>query len=124
MRAIKTTAAPAAVGPYTPAYITGDLVFTAGQIPLAAESGDVFGTNITEQTEQVAKNLRAILEAAGSSMEKIVKTTCYLTDADDFSAFNEIYSKHFPGKPARTTVFVQQLPRNVLVEIDAIAELR
>jgi len=123
MKAINTASAPAAIGPYSQAYITGNLIFTSGQIPITAGTGEVSGSNITEQTEQVAKNLRAIIEAAGSSMTKIVKATCYLADMNDFAEFNEIYAKHFPGKPARTTVAAKQLPKNVLVEIDAIAEL-
>jgi 2-iminobutanoate/2-iminopropanoate deaminase len=123
MKAIQTAAAPAAIGPYSQAYITGNLIFTSGQIPITAGTGDVSGSNITEQTEQVAKNLKAILEAAGASLAKVVKTTCYLAEMNDFTAFNEVYAKHFPGKPARSTVAVKQLPRNVLVEIEAIAEL-
>ena len=123
MKAIQTASAPAAIGPYSQAYITGNLIFTSGQIPITAGTGEVSGSNITEQTEQVAKNLKAILEAAGSSLAKAVKTTCYLADMNDFSAFNEVYAKHFPGKPARSTVAVKQLPKNVLVEIDVIAEL-
>ena len=123
MKAINTASAPAAIGPYSQAYITGNLIFTSGQIPITAGTGDVSGSNITEQTEQVAKNLKAILEAAGSSMAKIVKATCFLSNMDDFAAFNDIYAKHFPGKPARTTVAAKQLPKNVLVEIDVIAEL-
>jgi len=123
MKAIQTAAAPAAIGPYSQAYITGNLIFTSGQIPITAGTGDVSGSNITEQTEQVAKNLKAILEAAGSSLAKVVKTTCYLAEMSDFAAFNEVYAKHFPGKPARSTVAVKQLPKNVLVEIEAIAEL-
>ena len=123
MKVIQTAAAPAAIGPYSQACITGNLIFTAGQIPITAGTGEVYGTNIAEQTEQVAKNLKAILEAAGSSLAKVVKTSCFLADIDDFAAFNEVYAKHFPGKPARSTVAVKQLPKNVLVEIDAIAEL-
>jgi 2-iminobutanoate/2-iminopropanoate deaminase len=123
MKVIQTSSAPAAIGPYSQGIITGNLIFTAGQIPITAGTGEVSGTNITEQTEQVAKNLKAILEAAGSSMVGIVKATCYLADMNDFAAFNEVYAKHFPGKPARTTIAAKTLPRNVLVEIDVIAEL-
>jgi 2-iminobutanoate/2-iminopropanoate deaminase len=123
MKAIQTSAAPSAIGPYSQGMIVGNLVFTAGQIPITAGTGEVAGVTITEQTEQVIKNLKAILEAAGSSLAKVVKTTCFLADMDDFAAFNEAYGKHFPGKPARSTVAVKQLPKNVLVEIDAIAEL-
>jgi 2-iminobutanoate/2-iminopropanoate deaminase len=123
MKPIQTTTAPAAIGPYSQGMIAGNLVFTAGQIPITAGTGEVTGVTITEQTEQVIKNLKAILEAAGSSLAKVVKTTCFLADMNDFAAFNEAYEKHFPGKPARSTVAVKQLPKNVLVEIDAIAEL-
>ena len=123
MKAVQTAAAPVAIGPYSQAYITGNLIFTSGQIPITAGTGDVSGSNITEQTEQVAKNLKAILEAAGASLAKVVKTTCYLAEMNDFAAFNEVYAKHFPSKPARATVAVKQLPKNVLVEIEAIAEL-
>jgi 2-iminobutanoate/2-iminopropanoate deaminase len=123
MKAVETKAAPAAIGPYSQAYTTGGLVFTSGQIPLSAENGDVTGGTAAEQTAQVIKNLGAVLEAAGSSLAKVVKTTCFLADMNDFAAFNEVYAKHFPGKPARSTVAVRQLPRNVRVEIEAVAEL-
>ena len=123
MKLIQTSAAPAAIGPYSQASVTGNLVFTAGQIPLSPGTGEVTGANISEQTEQVAKNLKAILEAAGSSLKKVVKTTCFLADMNDFAAFNEVYAKHFTGKPARSTVAVRELPRSVLVEIEAIAEI-
>jgi 2-iminobutanoate/2-iminopropanoate deaminase len=123
MKAIQTNAAPAAIGPYSQAYTTGNLVFTSGQIPLSAESGEVAGKTIADQTEQVIKNLKAVLEAAGSSLGKVLKTTCFLADMNDFAAFNEVYAKHFPGKPARSTVAVRQLPRSVLVEIEAVAEI-
>ena len=124
MKIVETVdTAPKAIGPYSNAMITGNLVFTAGQIPLSPADGSLVGTNAAEQAEQVIKNLRAVLEAAGSSLDKIVKTTCFLTDMDDFAAFNEVYSKHITGKPARSTVAVKQLPRSALVEIEAIAEI-
>ncbi|MDR2133526.1 MAG: RidA family protein [Treponema sp.] len=123
MKAIQTNAAPAAIGPYSQACVSGNLVFTSGQIPLSAESGGVAGSTIGEQTEQVIKNLRAVLEAAGSSLAKVVKTTCFLADMNDFAAFNDVYAGHFSGKPARSTVAVRQLPKSVLVEIEAIAEI-
>jgi 2-iminobutanoate/2-iminopropanoate deaminase len=123
MKAVQTNAAPAAIGPYSQAMITGNLVFTSGQIPLSPETGEIIGTVITEQTEQVCKNLKALLEAAGSSITKAVKTICFLADMSDFAAFNAEYEKHFTGKPARSTVAVKQLPRNVLVEIEVIAEI-
>jgi 2-iminobutanoate/2-iminopropanoate deaminase len=123
MNVIQTKAAPAAIGPYSQAMVSGNLVFTSGQIPLSPETGEITGTGITEQTEQVCRNLKALLEASGSSITKVVKTTCFLSDMNDFAAFNAEYDKHFTGKPARSTVAVKQLPRNVLVEIEAIAEI-
>ena len=123
MKTVQTSAAPAAIGPYSQGIITGNLVFTAGQIPITAGTGEIFGSNITEQTEQVIKNLKAVLEAAGSSLGKVVKTTCFLADMKDFEFFNEIYARYFTGKPARSTVAVKDLPKNVLVEIDVIAEI-
>ena len=123
MKEIQTKAAPAAIGPYSQGFVSGGLVFTSGQIPLYPESGEVAGKTIAEQTEQVIKNLAALLEAGGSSLAKVVKTTCFLADMNDFAAFNEVYAKHFTGKPARSTVAVRQLPKSVLVEIEAVAEL-
>jgi 2-iminobutanoate/2-iminopropanoate deaminase len=123
MKVIQTNAAPAAIGPYSQAIVSGNLLFTSGQIPLSAQDGQVSGSSITEQTEQVIKNLAAVLEAAGSSFAKVVKTTCFLADMNDFAAFNEVYAKYFTGKPARSTVAVKQLPRSVLVEIEAVAEI-
>jgi 2-iminobutanoate/2-iminopropanoate deaminase len=122
MQAVQTNAAPAAIGPYTQAFISGSFIFTSGQIPLIPETGEIKGTAIAEQTEQVISNLKAVLEAAGSSLAKAVKTTCFLADMGDFAAFNEVYAKHFTGKPARSTVAVRQLPKNALVEIEVIAE--
>jgi 2-iminobutanoate/2-iminopropanoate deaminase len=123
MKAVQTNAAPGAIGPYSQAMISGNFVFTSGQIPLSPETGEIIGTSITEQTEQVCKNIKALLEAAGSSIEKVVKTTCFLADMGDFAAFNEVYGKHFTGKPARSTVAAKQLPRSVLVEIETITEV-
>jgi 2-iminobutanoate/2-iminopropanoate deaminase len=123
MKVIQTAAAPAAIGPYSQAIVTGNLVFSSGQIPLSAETGEVVGTAVKEQTEQVIRNLKAVLEAAGSSLAGVIKTTCFLADMQDFAAFNEVYAKYFSGKPARSTVAVKQLPRNVLVEIEAVGEL-
>ena len=107
-------------GPYSNAVVSGNLVFTSGQIALV--DGELTGTNITEQTEQVIKNLSAVLEAYGSSLSKVVKATCFLADMNDFAVFNEVYAKHFPNKPARSTIGVKQLPRNAIVEIEVIAE--
>ena len=124
MKIVQTNAVPAAIGPYSQAMISGNMVYTCGQIALSAESGQVVGSSIGEQTEQVAKNIKALLEASGSSLEKVVKTTCFLADMGDFPAFNEVYAKYFTSKPARSTVAVKQLPRgNALVEVEAIAEL-
>ena len=120
--AVHTKNAPEAIGPYSQAMITGNLVFTSGQIPLNPLNGQIIGENITEQTEQVCKNLKAVLEAAGSRLEKAVKTTCFLSSMDDFAAFNEIYAKYFVNKPARSCVAVKTLPKNVLVEVEVIAE--
>ena len=123
MKVIETKSAPGAIGPYSQAMVSGNLVFASGQIPLSPESGEITGSSISEQTEQVAKNITALLEAAGTSISKVVKTTCFLADMNDFSAFNEVYAKYFTGKPARTTVAVRQLPKNALVEIEAIGEI-
>jgi 2-iminobutanoate/2-iminopropanoate deaminase len=123
MKVIQTGAAPAAIGPYSQAMVTGNLVFTSGQIPLDPKSGEVTGTDVQAQAEQAIKNLAAVLETAGSSLKDVVKTTCFLADMNDFAAFNEVYAQHFPGKPARSAVAVKQLPRSVLVEIEAIGEI-
>ena len=124
MKIVHTNAAPAAIGPYSQAMISGSKVYTSGQIALSPESGQIVGEAIKEQTEQVIKNLDAILKAAGSSFEKVIKTTCFLADISDFAAFNEVYAKYFTSKPARSTVAVKQLPRgNALVEIELIAEI-
>ena len=123
MEKIMTKNAPEAIGPYTQAIVTGNLVFTSGQIALDPADGQVHATTIEEQTEQVCKNLSAVLTAAGSSLEKAVKTTCFLADMADFSAFNEVYGKYFISKPARSCVAVKTLPKGVLVEIEVIAEV-
>ena len=123
MKAVQTSNAPAAIGPYSQGFISGNLVYTSGQIPISVGTGDLVGTTITEQTEQVIKNLTAVLKAAGSSLAKVIKTTCFLADMNDFAAFNEVYGRHFTGKPARSTVAVRQLPKSALVEIEAIAEV-
>ena len=124
MKLVQTSAAPAAIGPYSQGIISGNFIFTCGQIPISVGTGDVVGTNISEQTEQVIQNLAAVLKAAGSSLAKVVKTTCFLADMNDFAAFNEVYGRHFTGRPARSTVAVRQLPKNVLLEIEAIAEVQ
>ena len=118
---IVTENAPAAIGPYSQAMVVGNLVFTSGQIPLDPKTGTMLGADITEQTEQVMKNLGAVLAAAGSSYEKAVKTTCFLADIADFAAFNAVYGKYFTEKPARSCVAAKALPKGVLCEIEAIA---
>ena len=121
MKKISTENAPAAVGPYSQAIISGGLVFTSGQIAIDPATNKVEATDITGQTEQVMKNLGAVLEAAGSSFDKAIKTTCFLADMDDFAVFNEIYGKYFTSLPARSCVAVKTLPKNVLVEVEVIA---
>ncbi len=111
MKVISTANAPAAIGPYSQAIVTGGLVYTSGQVPLCPASGEMVGTNVTEQAEQVMKNLKAVLEAAGSGFDKAVKTTCFLADINDFAAFNDVYAKYFTGKPARSCVAVAGLPK-------------
>lgn len=123
MDIIYTKNAPDAIGPYSQAIVAGGLVFTSGQIPINPESGAVEVQTITEQTEQVCKNIKAVLEAAGSSLEKVVKTVCFLSDMGNFAPFNEVYAKYFTGKPARSCVAVKELPKGVLVEIDTVAEI-
>ena len=118
-----TENAPAAIGPYSQAVTVGNLVFTSGQIPIDPATGNVESNTIEGQTEQVCKNLAAVLEAAGSSLEKVVKTTCFLSDMGNFAAFNQVYAQYFTGKPARSCVAVKELPKGVLTEVEAIAEI-
>lgn len=119
---VHTDKAPAAIGPYSQAITVGNLIFTSGQVPLDPATGAIVGSTITEQTHRVCKNLKAVLEAAGSSLEKAVKTVCYLSNMEDFQAFNEVYATYFTNKPARSCVAVKQLPKNALVEVEVIAE--
>ena len=123
MEKLNTNKAPAAIGPYSQAVKTGNLLFTSGQVALDPATGEVVGTTIEEQTEQVMKNLGAILKEAGATYENAVKTVCFLDNMDDFGAFNEIYGKYFTGKPARSCVAVKTLPKNVLCEVEVIAEI-
>ena len=123
MKVISTNKAPAAIGPYSQAMAVGSLVFTSGQIPLDPVTGAVVGEDITAQTEQVMANLRAVLEAAGTDLTRVVKTTCFLRNMGDFAVFNGIYAKHFTGNPGRSCVEVSALPKGVLVEIEAVAEI-
>jgi len=121
---VDTDRAPAAVGPYSQAIIAGDYIFTAGQLPLDPSSGQLISGDITAQTEQVIKNLEAILTAAGSSLELVVKTTVFLTNLHDFAALNQVYARFFPSlPPARSTVQVAALPKGAAVEIEAVAIL-
>lgn len=121
MKKISTEKAPGAIGPYSQAIEIGEFVFTSGQIALNPATGAVEATTIEAQTEQVMKNLAAVLAAAGSDLTKAVKTTCFLKNMSDFAAFNEVYGKYFTGKPARSCVAVAALPKDVLVEVEVIA---
>lgn len=124
LRTIRTDRAPGAIGPYSQAIVAGNLVFTAGQIPLDPATGELVQGDVAAQTERVIENLRAILEAAGSSLTKVVKTTVFLADMNDFAAMNEVYARYFGDhRPARSTVQAARLPRDVRVEIEAVAVL-
>ena len=119
---VMTSKAPAAIGPYSQAVTVGDLVFTSGQIALDPEKGVLEGNTISEQTHRVCKNLDAVLNAAGSSLQKAVKTVCFLKNMEDFAEFNEVYGQYFKEKPARSCVAVKDLPKGALVEIEVVAE--
>ena len=123
MKKISTEKAPAAIGPYSQAIVSGGLVFTSGQIPINPKTSLIDAEGIEAQAEQVMKNLGAVLEAAGSSYEKAVKTTCFLADMADFAIFNEVYARYFTEKPARSCVAVKTLPKGVLCEVEVIAEV-
>lgn len=118
---VHTDNAPAAVGPYSQAYVAGGFVYTSGQIALDPKTGNLVGTTIEEQAEQVMKNLVAVLEEAGTKPEKVVKTLCFLTDMNDFGAFNEVYAKYFTEKPARSCVGVASLPKGAICEVEVVA---
>ena len=118
-----TKNAPGAIGPYSQAVIAGGMVYTSGQIAIDPATGNMVEGGVKEQTEQVCKNVKALLEAAGTSIEKVVKTTCFLADMADFAAFNEIYAGYFTGKPARSCVAVKTLPKGALAEIDTVGVL-
>ena len=122
-KVVFTDKAPAAIGPYSQAMVVGNLVYTSGQIPIVPNSGVIEADGVSEQTEQVMKNLAAVLGAAGSSFEKVIKTTCFLADISDFAAFNEVYAKYFTNNPARSCVAVKDLPKGALVEVEVIAEI-
>lgn len=121
IKKIATDKAPSAIGPYSQAVAVGNMLYTSGQIAINPASGNVEAQDIVGQTEQVMKNLGAVLEAAGTNFENAVKTTCFLADIKDFAAFNEIYGKYFTSKPARSCVAVRDLPKGVLVEVEVIA---
>ena len=124
MKTISTTSAPAAIGPYAQGNIAGGLLFASGQIPLDPETGEIVGSTIEEQPAQVMKNVAAILEAAGTDFDHVVKTTCFLNDMNDFAAFNAEYAKSFGEvRPARSAVAVEKLPKGALVEVEVIAEV-
>ena len=121
MNVIATEKAPGAIGPYSQGFVTNGFVYTSGQIPVNPADGTI-PAGIAAQAQQSCKNVGAILEAGGSSFEKVVKTTCFLADIADFAAFNEVYAKFFTSKPARSCVAVKDLPKGVLCEVEAIAE--
>ncbi len=121
MKAIATEKAPKALGPYSQGYVHNGMFYSAGQIPINPATDAIEETTIVGQTEQVCKNLAAVLEAAGTSFDKVIKTTCFLADMGDFAAFNEVYAKYFVSKPARSCVAVKTLPKNVLCEVELIA---
>ena len=124
LKKIDTKKAPAAIGPYSQAIVCGNMLFTSGQIPIDPATGDIHGADITEQAEQVMKNLAAVLEEAGTTFENAVKTTCFLAHIEDFAAFNAVYAEHFgDARPARSAVGVAGLPAGALVEVEVIAEL-
>ena len=122
MKVISTSNAPAAIGPYSQGFVVGNLVISSGQIPVNPENGEI-PADISAQAEQSCKNVKAVIEAGGSDISKVVKTTCFLADMADFATFNAVYEKYFTSKPARSCVAVKTLPKNVLCEIEAIAEI-
>lgn len=124
LNAIRTDQAPAAIGPYSQAIVAGDVVYTAGQVPLDPSSGEIVGSTIEEQTARVLESLAAILEAAGASLKTVIKTTVFLSDMAEFAAMNEVYARCFGDhKPARSTVQAARLPKDVKVEIEAVAAI-
>ena len=123
LKKVYTSNAPEAIGPYSQAIICGNMLFTSGQVPINPATGNVETEGITDQATQVMKNLAAVLAEAGTTFEKVVKTTCFLADMNDFAAFNAVYAEYFTGKPARSCVAVKTLPRNVLCEVEVIAEI-
>ncbi len=122
-RVIQTEKAPAAIGPYSQALVNGNMMYSSGQIPINPENGQVVEGDITAQTIQVMKNISAILDEAGVNFDHVIKTTCFLKDMGDFAAFNEVYGKYFTGKPARSTIEVARLPKDVLCEVEVVVFL-
>ena len=122
MKKIETAQAPAAIGPYSQGIISNGFIYTSGQLPIDPATGKIEATTVEEQTVQVIKNVEAILAAGGSSLAKVVKTTCFLSDIKDFGAFNEVYAKYFTSSPARICVEVAAIPKDALVEIEVVAE--
>ena len=122
MKTIETNSAPAAIGPYAQAVAANGLIYTSGQIPIDPATGAIEASDIAGQTRQAIQNLAAVLAAAGSGLSRVVKTTCFLTNINDFNVFNAVYAQLFPGKPARSCVEVSKLPKGALVEIEAVAE--
>ena len=123
LKKISTDKAPAAIGPYSQGIILGNILFCSGQIPINPATGEIEGKDIVEQAEQVMKNIGALLEAAGTDYTRVAKTSCFLADMGDFAAFNEVYARYFTEKPARSCVAVKTLPKNVLCEVEVIAEV-
>lgn len=123
LKKTSTPNAPAAIGPYSQAIAYGNILFTSGQIPLDPSTGEVVGQTITEQAEQVMKNLKAVLEASATTLENAIKTTCFLANMEDFADFNTVYAKYFTQNPARSCVAVKELPKGVLCEVEVIAAL-
>lgn len=121
IKKIETTNAPAAIGPYSQAIVTRNMLYASGQIPIDPQTGELVSGDITAQAEQVMKNITAVLEAAGTALDRVIKTTCYLTDMQNFAAFNAVYEKYFQTKPARSCVAVKELPKNALVEVEVQA---
>ena len=123
LKKISTDKAPAAIGPYSQGIILGNILFASGQIPINPATGEIEGKDIVEQAERVMKNIGALLEAAGTDYTRVAKTSCFLADMGDFAAFNEVYARYFTEKPARSCVAVKTLPKNVLCEVEVIAEV-
>lgn len=124
LKVLNTPKAPAAIGPYSQAIVLNNILFSSGQIPADPETGAIVGSDITGQAEQVMKNVKAILDEAGTDFEHVVKTTCFLSDMADFVEFNKVYEKYFVSKPARSCVAVKTLPKNALCEVEVLAEIQ